>query len=283
MPLFDTLVDAYAEEGFAIAAGLNPTLFKDLYTTPFTWLIRDGTSAADGLGVSLSEVYFFEYLGQVRPAKSIFVIGNSFGWSSLALAMANPGGRVVAIDAGVDRYSREGLHLTARLAARLRLEVGVVRARSPQDVSRVVRRRLDGHIDLALVDGRHSLEQIVDDWRAVQPFLVPDAIVLFHDVAFLNLWSGYKKVVAESGWQVTVLHATTSGIGILVREPGKALGNVIRAFAVDPEVRAVVRAEALAHAHTPGYIQRRNALREAGLPTDTCLGALPCDQVDQEL
>jgi len=260
MGVFDSLVEAYEAEGVQTAAGLNPTLAQDYFLAPFTWLVRDGASVTDGLGISPQEIYFLECLAQARPAARILVIGNAYGWSTLALAMANPGARVVALDAGYDLNSLAGIEVTNRMAARLGLDAQAVEAVSPQDVGSVVSRSL-GHVDLAFVDGFHSSDQIVSDWRAVRPFLHPQSTVLFHDLLFLDLLPGYQQILAESGWTGTLLHATTTGMGFLAREHDRALTRLTTAFAGHPGAREVVLAEARAQAHVRGFTQRENALR----------------------
>jgi predicted O-methyltransferase YrrM len=260
MPVYDALYHAYRQRGFDIATGLNPTLMKDFYQAAFTWLVQDGASVTDGLGISLEEMYFLESLARVRPARSIFVIGNSFGWSTLTLGLANPGSRVLAIDSGDDLNSLEGISLTNLLAKDLAIDTTAMEGTSPEDVPSVISQFFDAPIDLAFIDGFHSNEQIVKDWRALRPFLAPDAVVLFHDVVYLDLISGYEQVVAESLGQGSLLHATTTGMGLLVREPDAPLSRVIAAFAGTANARAVVRAEAEAHADRRGYEQRTDAL-----------------------
>jgi len=260
MRVFESLVEAYETEGIETASGMNPTLTQDYFAASFTWLVKDGESVTDGLGISPLEVYFLECLAQAKPADRIFVIGNSYGWSTLALALANKGAEVVAIDAGFDLNTITGIDVTNRLAERLGLNLRVVKAVSPQDVGAVVTDLL-GHIDLAFVDGYHTPEQIVLDWRAVQPFLRPDSAVLFHDVVFCELLAGFEKIVAESGWTGTVLHGTTTGMGLLVREHDHTLTRLTTAFAGHPGAREVVHAEARAMAHLSGVAQRAEALR----------------------
>jgi predicted O-methyltransferase YrrM len=242
VPVLDDLVAAYAAEGFAISTGLNPTVFHNLHSVPFTWLVRDGVEVADGLGMSLPEIYLLECLAAVQPAESILVIGNSFGWSTLALGLAYPKARVVGLDSAADRFSLEGLELTARLAERLGLrDVFPVRGTSPTDISGKVLDRLGGRIDLAFVDGDHTCDQILEEYRAIRPFLTANAMILFHDVQYCGLQSGFDTIIEESGWQGAMLHATPSGIGFLANEPSPALARVIAAFAVDPSALEVVR------------------------------------------
>lgn len=259
MAVFDALVEAYEEENLETMAGLNPTLLDDFFLAPFTWLVRDGVSVTDGLGISPQEIYFLECLAQARPAKRIFAIGNAFGWSTLALALANPGSEVVAIDAGYDLNSLAGLEVTNRIAARLNLKVQAIEAVSPQDVGAVLNRTI-GEVDLVFIDGYHTSDQVVADWHAVQPFLHPDGVALFHDVLFCNLLSGFRRIGEESGWTATLLHATTSGMGILAREYDRSLNRLTKAFAGHPGARALVHANARAAAHLRGREQLDDAL-----------------------
>lgn len=262
MPIFDTLVEAYAQEGYDIVAGLNQTLLQDYFLAAFTWLVRDDASVTDGLGIALSEVYFLECFGQVRPAESIFVVGNSFGWSTLVLALANPGSHVLAIDAGYDENSLPGLDLTNRLATRLGVDVVAQRGVSPQDVAAAVQEHFAAGIDLAFIDGYHGADQIVADWRAVRPFLRPGGVALFHDIVFVDLLEGYERVLHESGWHGAILHATASGMGMVADSPTPALQRLVTAFAGTPRARAVVESEANRAAPVPGHQQRLNALAE---------------------
>jgi hypothetical protein len=188
------------------------------------------------------------------------VIGNSYGWSSLALALANPGSQVVAIDAGFDRNSLEGLDVTNRMATRLGLDVTAVQAVSPQDVGELLARTL-GQADLVFIDGYHSSEQILLDYRAVRPRLAERAVVLVHDVLFLDLTPGFRDIVTESGWAGSLLHGTTTGIALLAEELDAPLRRLVTAFAGHDDARAVVEVQARESSQLRGVEQREDAVR----------------------
>src|SRR5579863_3222173 len=116
-PILARLVRLYESRGIDIATGLNPTHFSNYPLAPFTWFFRDGESLTNGLGIGMQEIYFFECLFARFHPERIFVIGNSAGWSTLALALTNPSARVLAIDAGLDRNSLQGIEFTNRIAA----------------------------------------------------------------------------------------------------------------------------------------------------------------------
>src|SRR5579871_4753238 len=102
MPILPRLVGLYEGRGIQISTGLNPSHFENYPLAPFTWFISDGKSLTNGLGISLQEIYFLECLFAGFQPKRVFVIGNSAGWSTLAIALANPSAAVLAIDAGFD-------------------------------------------------------------------------------------------------------------------------------------------------------------------------------------
>src|SRR6266852_2813801 len=135
MPILRCLVALYDSRGIEISTGLSPWHFDNLALANFTWFIRDGRSMTNGFGIAMQEIYFLECLFERFRPRRIFAIGNSTGWSSFALALANPQARVVAIDAGFDRNALAGIEFTNAVAAAEGLDLRAVRAVSPQDVA----------------------------------------------------------------------------------------------------------------------------------------------------
>jgi predicted O-methyltransferase YrrM len=254
MAVVAQLMNAYAAEGFQIATGLNSTFYGDLFTAPFTRLIRNGQSISDGYGISLQELWFLEALAAVSPASSVLVIGNSFGWSTLGLALAHPDATVVAIDAGLDEYSIEGIELTNALAGRLGVQARAVRGRSPEDVPPNLAQAGLTSLDWVLIDGMHTSAQLAADWTAVLPYLAERSIVLCHDVLMLQLETAFAEIATSSpGWQADVLHATTSGIGVLHRGQPAGAVELLRALSIGESARGAVTAEASESAGIAGF------------------------------
>src|SRR5215471_15565442 len=102
MPILPKLFRFYAEHNCLPLVGLSPTKFGSFPLATYTWLMKDNQNFTQGLGISMQEVYFLECLFAVFHPTNVFAIGNSFGWSTLALALLNPQAKVVAIDAGYD-------------------------------------------------------------------------------------------------------------------------------------------------------------------------------------
>jgi predicted O-methyltransferase YrrM len=249
MPIITRLAALYESRGIRIAAGLNPSHFDGFPHAPFTWFVKDGESLTNGLGIALQEIYFLECLFARFHPTSIFAIGNSLGWSTLALALANPAARVLAIDAGLDRLAREGIRFTTAVAAAERLTAAAVAGTSPGDVARVLREQAMPPIDFAFIDGYHAVAQVVLDFRAVHEAAAPGCVYLFHDVATFALAPGIEQIVAETGLSWLALPGTTSGMAI-VYDPGSPPPlDDIAPFIGSAEAMAVIRDAAWSHRH----------------------------------
>ena len=209
------LVDIYRRAGFDLAVGLNPAHFSGAPTVAFTWFFKDGRSYTEGLGIAAQEIYFLECLVEAINPGRIFVIGNSTGWSAIALALMAPKARVVTMDGCFDGNSAAGLEFTNRVAAAEGLTLAALRGVSPEDVCTVAQRGgLDG-FDLVFVDGRHANENMIRDYQACQALASAACVYVFHDVHSFNLYDGFHRITSQCGWVGRILMGTTSGIGIL--------------------------------------------------------------------
>lgn len=241
MPFLDQLVRAYRAEGLELMSGLSPLLRDGYFRSPFTWLTENGESVTSGLGIALDEAHFLTDVGRAQPAKHIFIVGNSFGWSTLTLALANPGSRVVAIDACLEELGTRGVHLTNTLAAKLSLDVLVLEASSPGDTRRVIESELGGGFDLAFVDAYHTSEHLIEDWGAMASFAEDRAVAIFHDVGLFKMEQGFEAICAtHPEWEGSLLKCTSSGMAAIIRGATDGLRDVLSAYAGSPEAIAFV-------------------------------------------
>ena len=239
MPVFPRLVGLYEKRGYEIASGLFPPHFGNWRDAAFTWLLRDGKSTTINLGIAQQELYFLECLVSGWRPPNIFIVGNSFGWSTLALALMAPRSRVVALDACFTPDTKAGLVLTNLIAQEEKLNARALRGVSPADVPQVVSEQLGGAIDLAFIDGNHTNEAALADFRAIRPHLRVGSVVLFHDAQTFNLFDGVKREEAEIGWAAQPLHSTPSGM-VALFDPKQLPAGVLetlKAFA--PTSRAI--------------------------------------------
>ena len=99
-------------------------------------------------------------------------VGTATGWTSLALALADPGRRVVSFDVEV-RAHRERYVALVPPAVRARVDLRLGRGEHPpQDLAGV---------ELLFVDGAHDEASNVAVFAAWRDRLAPGALVLFHD------------------------------------------------------------------------------------------------------
>jgi len=250
MPILAQLTRLYESRGIEISTGLNPSHFGDHPYAPFTWFIRDGKSVTEGLGISLQEIYFLECLFEHFQPRRLFVIGNSAGWSTLALALLNPGGQVLAIDAGFDTSSLEGIDLTNRIAAEEALPAQAVKGVSPADVGRLIGEHDMAPVDFAFIDGYHTVEQVELDFEAIRPHATPGCVYLFHDVQNFGLHPALDRAAGRGGLVWELLLGTSSGMGIMYHpaHPPPCLDD-IAAFKARPAAVEILKRAAWARKH----------------------------------
>jgi len=279
MPILARLVSLYRDRGIDIAAGLNPSHFGGFPLAAFTWFVRDGRSLTNGLGIALQEIYFLECLfARFRPRR-LFVIGNSLGWSSLALGLLNPAAKTVAIDAGLDRNSKAGIEFTNRVAAEEGLPVSAVLGASPADVPRVVAEHGLAPLDFAFIDGYHSVEQVELDFAALRPHAAPDCVYLFHDVGNFGLAPGLERIAAATGLHWELLLGTSSGMAILYDPATRpAWRDDIAPFVVPPQIVGLIRDQAWNHRHRHLARWRRSLKKRLGAAPPEPM--LPVGRVD---
>jgi len=277
MPVIAQLIDLYRAEGIAISTGLPPHRFGGYGGAPFTWFLKDGKSLTNGLGIAMQEVYLLEHLFAAFQPRRALVIGNAFGWSTLAIAALLKGGRVVALDSGADRNSLEGLALTNRIAAAGKLPAKAVRGESPRDVAGIVDAELGGPVDFAFIDGLHTIAQVVLDYQAVRAKAAPDAVYLFHDVQEFGLGPAIDEIGRLAGRTATALSATQSGMAILLdAAQHPALAGAVAAFAPPETALAVVRQAAWDHRHR--HLARwRRSFNKRKARLRSLVGATPRD------
>ncbi|WP_413205327.1 class I SAM-dependent methyltransferase [Rhodospirillum sp. A1_3_36] len=215
MPIFPHLISLYEQEGLSISSGLDTGLTQNPLSE-FTYLFDDHESLTGNLGIAMKEVYFLEcLLGQGYQPKRIFAVGNSFGWSSLALALAAPYSQVAVLEAGGEVFTSQWITRTNLMAKRAGLSLKVVRGLSPDDSPSVITKHLEGKVNFAFIDGNHTNDSVRADFAALQPFLDPGSAVLFHDVIAFHLQDAVRDIIASSGFKGYMLHGTPSGMAIV--------------------------------------------------------------------
>lgn len=233
MPVIADLLEVYEAEGVEISTGLSSWHLQNCAEAPFTWFMRGGKKLTHGLGIALQEVYLIECMFASWRPKRMLVIGNSYGWSTIALALANRDGRTLGLDTGASVESVAGIHLTNKVAKKHGLDCYAVAAASPGGVAPTVARELKGPVEFAFIDGEHSREALARDFAAIRAVATPDCVYLCHDVLNFDLRPAVVEIAEREGLAFDVLTRTPSGMAILRPREGTEPGleRAIHAFA----------------------------------------------------
>jgi len=193
--LFFRLIALYRSHGYGLSGGFNPSHFGGFRGAPGMALLANGRKLETGGGISPGEVGLIQDLSSCCTARNIFIVGNAFGWSAFALALAFPGSSVVALDAGSEGVdNRGGLEATQRIAAAESLPVCCVAGWSPADVGPVIAEYCDAPPDLFFIDGLHTREQLWLDYQACREHGQADACFLLHDVVSFKLQPVFARI-----------------------------------------------------------------------------------------
>jgi predicted O-methyltransferase YrrM len=244
--LFSRLVELYESRGVGIRSSISPFFLKKISSYAeddglATYLIEDGKNIAlSGGGIGMSEVALIEDLGQLLSPRRVFGIGCSFGWSTIALAMAFPQAKVVVIDAGHGNGVR-GVEFTNALARDMGSNVVAKIATSPQDVTPTIEAEFDGPLDFVFIDAWHIDEAQYADFKAVRPHCAPNAVYLFHDVLLCEMTASFIQIWKDLGeaYRPRLLTRTLTGMGILTRHADdprleRLLDTYIDRYALQP-------------------------------------------------
>jgi predicted O-methyltransferase YrrM len=123
-----------------------------------------------------------------RGARSVAEIGTGPGWSSIALALAEPGRQIVSFDVEprpVERYARL-VPRSVRERIRFVLADGSDGAAGASEV------------DFVFIDSSHQLEETVATFEAWRPKLRSPGTVVFHDYGNPD-YPGVEQAVAQLG------------------------------------------------------------------------------------
>eukprot|EP00927_Polykrikos_kofoidii_P022047 TRINITY_DN20683_c0_g1_i1.p1 TRINITY_DN20683_c0_g1~~TRINITY_DN20683_c0_g1_i1.p1 ORF type:complete len:379 (+),score=38.01 TRINITY_DN20683_c0_g1_i1:40-1176(+) len=148
-----------------------------------------------GGGISYDDIELISQLQILIDATNIFVIGNAFGLSVLTLATVFPRSLVDAIDAEAEgNSSHRGTELTRVIVAAQKFNVRVTVGFSPADLRSAMRSR---SYDFVLIDGLHTVDQLLADFRGLRPYLSRNAVIFPHDVEAWNLHAAIVAILKE--------------------------------------------------------------------------------------
>jgi predicted O-methyltransferase YrrM len=244
MSVYLKLVELYQKHGYTVRTGLYPPHFHNFKGASGTVLEKSSLKIRTGGGIALGEVYLLEELCRAVNPKSIFIIGNAFGWSTFAFALACPEAEVVALDAGVEGHDNmAGIHLTNQMAKEEGFRVRCIHGFSPQDVAKTVSANMSTGPDLVFIDGLHTDKQLLLDFEASHK-VAPNALYLYHDVVNFRMQRPFEKIRShlQNTHQSSILWRTFSGMGISVpKQKSAELQQILDAYTDDQEYIKTIR------------------------------------------
>ena len=218
------LFNIYRAAGYEPITGYSPYHFFNVRDVPCTMFLKNNVLSGCP-GVALQEIMFFEQFREFISPQRILIIGNAFGWSTIAFALIFPKAKTVAIDP-----NSEGVNFTNELIARNSLSACAVVGRSPENVAEIASRHLGGSVDFSLIDAIHTNEAIIADFAAVKATAVDQAFYLFHDVINLNMISGFNDILARYGLKGKVFTRTASGMALAYATVRPEFENYLNCF-----------------------------------------------------
>ena len=211
------LIELYERNGFEVQSSLSPAHFPgyNLADIPFTYILQNGKRMCKGGGLSIVELMFLQCVTSIVKPKNIFVIGNAFGWTTLALGLMSKDSKVLAIDMCPRPEEELGVKITNDLGKQITAEIIAIKAKSPEDVPRVIRDNFEGGIDFVLIDGGHNSIQQSADFETCKRSAKKQCVYVFHDVINFNMVDSFVEIAKSNSSLVSsLLFRTPSGMAI---------------------------------------------------------------------
>ncbi len=243
---FVKLVQLYESNGYEVQSSLSPLHFPgfNLAEIPFSYIYKDGVKMSRGGGLAMTELSFLECLMPVVQPKNIFVIGNSFGWTTLALGLMSPHSRIVAIDMCPRPDEALGLEVTNTLGKQIEADVIALKGKSPEDVASIVSDNFEDAMDFVLIDGGHTPDQQTADFEICKSVASDGCVYVFHDVINFGLVDSFVKIASTNPELISsLLFRTPSGMAISYPlQMADRLNSIVNAFTeTDERVHALHR------------------------------------------
>lgn len=207
------LFEIYKKNGFLLSSELEPA-YMNSQQFVFTRLYVGHINQTYHLGITMREIAFLESLSSLSDFKNIFIIGNSFGFSTFALALMNPQAKVVAIEIGMEPFTDQWITRTNDIARAEGLNIKVVKGSSPENNAEIIEREFGGSVDFAFIDALHTNEAVQRDFDSLRPFGHRRTIFGFHDVLAHKMVEGLSASVGRNPIPTQIFFATPSGIAL---------------------------------------------------------------------
>ena len=228
--VFADLHRRFEREGLEVYGCFSP--YPNAPRATGTYVARGETFLSTSGGISNEEATFIYALCEELAPRNILVIGNSYGFSTVFLALSNPDAKLIAFD----KYRTEGIKTTNRLLSGLK-DKEVIQASTPDDIPKIIEDRFGGTVDLVLIDAVHTNEVQTAEFKVLDRYLSEKSIVVFHDVLSCNLLSSFYFLQKTYGdYAFSLITKSSSGIAVCVKgESSEDLRGLIRYHSTTPD------------------------------------------------
>lgn len=213
--------------GSRVVGGFSPHVAPVSHSLG-NFISRDGVVLSSSGSIADSEMAVVHGICEIQNPRRILVIGNSYGLSTLFLALSNPDAKVVAID----KFRTAGLDYTRQLCHGL--NVSAIQASTPDDLESVIESELSGQVDFVFVDAVHENDVQTREFEILEPLLTEWGLVLFHDVLGCNLLDSLAHLTHKYPDEFfTLLSKTLSGLAIGAKNVDPKLKMYLQYFSSD--------------------------------------------------
>ena len=151
-----------------------------------------------GAGIAKADVeLFLNIKNECDSIKNIYIIGNSFGFSTFVLSTIFPDARIDVIDAEIEGdRNKDGSELTRKIIKEYGLDILLTIGFSPTDNSIAMRSE---YYDLVFVDGLHTPKQLGLDLNGIINHTKSGSYIVCHDLGvWKQLWFAIRDFLENN-------------------------------------------------------------------------------------
>ena len=227
----------YKNEGLEVLGGFSPYITgisssSGNLSSLGNYVANDNTLLSTSAGIANDEAMFMYGLCEIVSPKKILIIGNSYGFSTVFLALTCPDSKLIAFD----KYRTEGIRTTNRLLAGL-INKEVIQASTPDDIPSIIENKLDGEVDFVLIDAVHTNDMQTAEFQIIDKYLSPKSIVVFHDVLSCGLLPSLHLLQNKFiKYDFRIINKSSTGIAVCIKgDKCESLDNFLSYFTISNE------------------------------------------------
>ena len=223
--LITKLLYLYDQSMTKIIGGYPSYFTNSNHDTMFNFVVKKNRLLSTSASIANDELFVIFNLSKYINPKNIYVIGNSYGISSIALSILFPKAKLV----GIDKFRTEGIKFTNNILKKISASNKVLQGDSPKDNCKIIKENFKNKkLDLVLIDGLHTNKAQINDYNSIEPFLSKKSVVIFHDVINCKLTKSYHSLTKKYNLNNFLLNKTSSGMALSFKT--KNLNNNLKNY-----------------------------------------------------